>query len=670
MRRKTDEQGFAVFEGLGLKVSRSEKVILHVEAEIATVQPIRKSINWPELPTEVVELVTPPLGIAEILVLDSQDQPVKPIFEVVLEFESEEKRKSPFDFSRDSKNGASTRTFLGVATFLHVEIGTSFKVTAVSPNEELSATALVDGLSHSGGKAVVTMSPVLSSPIVVGRIVNAQGMVGKYKTLEYFLTKNNRYLRLAGFTTKADGTFRLLLESKQALGGGLAIQFSLPATSRKPKRLATVDLSHIVGPGFYDLGDVVLDTAPILAQGRVINSVGNPIVGAEVTLEFQDDEGIELSEDLGVSFWDTHVDVDEKTDESGEFTIRGAVHGRRFRVKAEHKSGLETVQNVVLGQIGIELRLGQARTVRGRVLLDSEIDPTLLEIVYGTPFAESERPYSDSPWLDLLGPPQKLGVDGSFVLPGLDSGQLTFVLRTNLLEEELFRTESVPIGEGDAEQVLEEIDLRGKLHSYSLTVVDDLGRMVPGAKVDTLYDFGFGFGSGHRQPFVFITLGSVPYITITADGWRDVEIENLSRDQVVVMLQGIPVQISLTNAHLVPKGFQVDARLILEGEDSYLSMFGAPMISRLDRSAGVIKLDQPGTYRVHFIPSPEQSKTETDIPLLMHFVPPPPPPDEEGEVAPVWPRIEVKDLRGVQVFYLSLDEHTLKELDKLSQQEE
>lgn len=629
---------------------------IHIGLNIITANPIEFPLDWNDWPSELITLVCPPLSQLEVLVYNSKGALVVPGFDVYLDFTNQANFDS-FDpvfarFLQDSPQKKTTRQ--GRVLFPFVEIQQSVRITAISPNEELRDSQTLTSPKFAGGKTTVTLTPATQNPILVGRILNDRGKVGRYKSLDVRLEIDNKYFDEVDVTTDGDGKFRVQIKDTGGRSGLLSLRLTLEATQRKPKRVAYAEVPLPLPNGDANLGDFILEAASLIAEGRVVDSVGEPISGARVVLEYRN----EYDADGEVPWWPMDWDFTEETTTDGTFAIRGDAEQEPLRLSISHRNHLSKEQEIIAGQSGLEVVLSRASNVVGQVLLDSEIDATMLKVTV-TSAEDLDKPtvVTFMNFLDT-GPETELAEDGTFKIDGCTPGRAVLVVEAILTGQELYRMDSLMIASGGEEQSLIDIDLRGQLSVIILTAIDGRGAKVPGVQI--VENKHIWFSSSIKQPFSLIAKGSIPSLTLRAQGWRDTKIENFSQDLEVVMRKGISISVALENPGVIPKGYEVNAWLFpLTLTDSDRPFATSVHLENIHARGASALLKSSGSLQVVFqlLPTDETRRRFENMwiefPAAFNGA------ERQGRA---WPVIEVQDVDTEQSFHVAMDEQILKDL--------
>ncbi|MHC4380534.1 MAG: hypothetical protein ACYSU1_05535, partial [Planctomycetota bacterium] len=463
VQAQTDEDGIAnikLFDLLKMELGDEDT---YVALMALTSVPIQHKVDLLDLPEEMPVLVLPELGQVAVRVVDELGSPVKESYLVDLkilnenEFQQDPQAAEGGNFWMDPREHQGARTVRGVAEYPLVEYGTLLRANVVSHDQERRAQVDGHGPSRDGGKVILEVSPTVDRPVIVGRIVNEEGMAGANLSLESRLnhrhpqqnSTHNRKIK-----TDGEGRFRMVLEDEYKEGGTRELTVTMRKTKRKPKRSVMVDLSRPFEPGVHDLGDLIVTVPPLLAQGIVLTPDGSPLSGADIRVERAQYYGQNKEHKWWNSLW--HLREDSAKD--GSFTLRGHVVEGEYRVSARHDDYLSVSQEIRLGTDGVELKMEAAVDLKGRFLFDASIDPEQLEVVVTQQNREDpEQQNQDS---------TSIGKKGRFRFEHRSPGMAGLILKCTATGEVLFSMEGILLSTiAGADHDLGDIDLRGVLRS-------------------------------------------------------------------------------------------------------------------------------------------------------------------------------------------------------------
>jgi hypothetical protein len=291
--------------------------------------------------------------------------------------------------------------------------------------------------------------------------------------------------------------------------------------------------------GEVDLGDVVLQPKPLLAEGRVTDGDGEPVAGARVYVSA--DDGVRPRP--------------AETDENGAFLLvasAGSTAGPR-RLVAIQGERFSEARAIEPGASDVQLVLSQTRvfgSFQGRVVLDPDVPReriavSLMPIDFYGHLLDQGIDFQRSP-----------DADGEFLFEKCLAGE--HVLRVSLHHRGHFDGEDLVVlrdvvtqaGVQSTDPRCQPVDLRGKIHAFRLTVIAPDGTPAPYGKV--LVD-------GRRRalpPLSFWTDLDMPtHLVLTTEtdadidvrvpGYQSVHLDDVSEDRTIELHSGLPLRLVL-----------------------------------------------------------------------------------------------------------------------------
>jgi hypothetical protein len=301
-------------------------------------------------------------------------------------------------------------------------------------------------------------------------------------------------------------------------------------------------------------------SGPVTVAGRVVDSQSRPISAAKIVIEVRAPDG-----QWDQLIWD---DGDTYTDFRGAFEIRRPLRANEsHRVTASKDDHwLEEPIEFTPGKTGVEIILSPAGAIKGSFLLDPSVYARNVTI-------EVRRellPHETQEDLTIWHPRE----DGTFKLSPLRRGKYGLRVTVDQGREILLDVEPVSVrdGETNEDRRLQGVDFRMKLRGIGLTIVDEKGKKVEGARVVVLPSLKVSpishdifYSTSER---VFMLVRQVPIdVAVVAPGYARVKLKNLAADQTVVMKKGIPVKVTLTGGARIPEApIFLQASLELEAD--------------------------------------------------------------------------------------------------------
>lgn len=272
-------------------------------------------------------------------------------------------------------------------------------------------------------------------------------------------TKNSwrRTTRSNGTRASTDGEGRFEVRVEPSLPEGERRELEVGGQERA--LLARVDISRSFGPGRTDMGDLVLAPAPLIVQGRVIDSAGRPVpeamITAQATSTSRDDTTLEIEQ-----FYDTTTST-----EDGAFALYGFTNASRMAIFLYHEHLQIPPLELPVGSRGIEIIAQESGGVAGQVFVDPEVPVGALRMSL-RPENVPENAMMDRFDSSVDSSRRKIAGDGRFQIGGLLPWSYTFSIDS----VEIPGIEIVP-GKLIRDPRLQALDLRGRLHAFTLDLV-------------------------------------------------------------------------------------------------------------------------------------------------------------------------------------------------------
>lgn len=339
--------------------------------------------------SEVVELMLPPTGEVDIVLQDAGGTQLVGDVEVGLV-----PRPSPFDVpnvERDPMNAFGIGARLeapiggevevahdGHARFRFVGLGQRLDVIAARNPASMLQRVETRGPTQFGERTSVTMTFGASTPSFRARVIGLDGR--PMRTSEVLVELFSRGSTLAGgrwprddeaafgpilrggmlgdarVRTDANGFVSVDYLPQQCFGGRplLLVEHDVGDASHAA---AVVELTNAWSPGTHDLGEIRLEPVPLVAAGRTIDDLGEPIANATVEV-FADNAKSRIH---GTS------------DRQGRFELRGIAFERRIRLSANSEGHLGGWRaDVARGSTDVDVVLPLGCEVFGKLAIPEE----------------------------------------------------------------------------------------------------------------------------------------------------------------------------------------------------------------------------------------------------------------------------------------------------------
>ncbi|HET6164290.1 MAG TPA: hypothetical protein VFG37_11520 [Planctomycetota bacterium] len=530
-------------------------------------------IDWPRAnvdlthpPSEPVLLRVGACGTLVVRVVDADGHPVPTAGVVVLEWLDAKRRdEPPFSFALERS---------GETTLPCVEPGCRFTLRTTLLERDPTSLEIV-GPRWAGDVATVDVPLASAHVVLVGRAVDAAGqplatssVVGRvaFDASTKEIGRQDLFGRL-----DADGSFRVDWSDRGIDPAARPESIRWRASTGPPLESRVLPFPALPTAGEVALGDVVFETPPLLARGRVVDDQGRPIAQATVVTKWPDGSKTRLR---------PGIDAESRGD--GTFELRGFEAADELLAFAVANEAFS--EAVPLPRDGSELRLVIPR--RGDVEGRLRAVPQEFRGSFSIELRGSEL-FGDRT-LDA----NDLASDGSFRFEGMAPG--TYDLEVSLarnfqLGESLLRVENVVVAPGETTRDPRLLDLDPWARVRYVEVHVDLadGAAVERVEAVTLSD-GWASSWIVRQPG---SVARVPTtrdrvdVAVRVDGYRQVVVPAVA-DRASVTLQPAyrvrlalgplpteyskktPTQLSLERSdHRFPMNWTRVDRVLREGQE-------------------------------------------------------------------------------------------------------
>ena len=216
-----------------------------------------------------------------------------------------------------------------------------------------------------------------------------------------------------------------------------------------------------------DLGDLRIDALGRIAQGTVVNDLGEPIEEATIQLQRERMRG---GKNRRPEFADEDFTAD-RTDAEGRYELFGELDSGRYRLRAEAAEHFP-VETADLGRgKPIDLTLDRKSRVVGTVLTPPWMPESSVRVRLESVVDPEQR--RDDQVHDHEG---KTYIYFDWVKPGI----YNVVIRTRDFPDPFLRIDGLEVlpGEMDIHSRLQDLDLGRFLHRFEITAVDDQGERI------------------------------------------------------------------------------------------------------------------------------------------------------------------------------------------------
>ncbi|MHC4852953.1 MAG: hypothetical protein ACYTF5_13145 [Planctomycetota bacterium] len=509
----TDADGYATWQHV------QASLLERTGWEVSLAIPLRKRVTAPvsleTLTLEPIVLLLPETGGLVVRIRDENGRPV---------------------------SGKGIRLELeAFATFLRV-------TAKASKRESLHRSVLmdVDGPRQPG--EIVTCDLLWGSaadprayyPVVTGRFVHRDGKPwseAEAVAWPSIFPYRPRHLPAEKIHVADDGGFRMALREPCPAGGRRIYRIYTKPTDEHGRIECRLDLSRNFPAGETDLGDVVLDRGVLLVAGQVVDDAGNPLPKAQVHVT-------QLVVGKRQDLWPSYdCSGGWKLTPKGEFALY-SIPGQplplgRLRLRV-YCRGLLSNNNVGfrMGTKGLRVVLQRGGGVTGSVALaDGQAAEDIRIALYGNDSNSRRQP--------LI-----LRKDGSFSQQGLRPGHMRLVACLNSGVKEVREASRVEIdgimitpGETNKDPRIQGIKIIGSVPRLKITVVDESGRPIAGARAAVLSQKGAYSGIADSRGRLILRPTKLPAdIEVAAFGFRKKRLAGLRKDQEVSLARGLAVR--------------------------------------------------------------------------------------------------------------------------------
>ncbi len=541
-------------------------------------------------PTELVELVLPPVGSVEVE-FEGASAHLRAGLEL-LEFGATppEDHDERFADGRRDLSAARVRfPFVGVGREL---VPWSFQSGEQRPHDEARRLGPVRAGDEVRLRVRLLVPEQASTTRLTGRVINQAGdALAQVR------------LRVSIQCEGGDDTTYQVIGSRSDAAGRFSVPCSLPCDVPVQVRLngehsdgrsfATVGRGVAVplDASAFELGDLRVVESTLLAAGKVVERAGAPVPRAEVDV-FERVDHVRANGESWVE-WRTHA-RGVRADEHGAFTFWGEAVGGRVWLQARSRARRSNLTRVERGQSDVVLVLERDGAIAGRVLLPP-LAPT--DFVYVTATSRIRNFHALAPDEDWNA---RLDTNGEFLLAGLPPDEYEINVYHDGRDAALETIERVVVKEHATtrDARLDPLDLRGLDELFVVEIFAPEGRplgavneLEHGESADDAWE---NEHTGHR----LILHRDGPPLWIVADGCAFQELIPASTPARITLQRAPRVRVRLDEALApLPEELEIGVAITSPGEPAWLSEFYADELHFGAARVGVGTLRRVGALK-------------------------------------------------------------------------
>lgn len=459
------------------------------------------------------------------------------------------------------------------------------KISASTPDRVFSAETLIAAPSSAKETLEVTLRMTAAGSKLSFVVRNQEGKLGKRVKVEAMVSpRPEKQDRLHSYALQAndEGLVSMTLEEEMAGTMPQALQVVLPPRGKHPLRVATLPLPQPFVPGEFFLGDAVLLPAPVQLRGTVTDYQGKPIAMAGFNLRQQPTN----PED----YWSMVQTYDCTTDAQGRFEMRGVNPPGIYRLETYRSGYRSDVQELRLAGQELSISLANNLKVTASILVDDHISSHDLKarLEYRSPNGSSSRRYA------------RIAKDFSFSTEIAAGDSVRLLLLCARTDQEVYAQELTALPPAGGDYPVGEIDLRGKLMRYEVSVHQENGQGIE--------DVSLQFADGHSasisvDSFSMLSSKTSEDVAILANEYRSTQVTLRPGQQDVTLQPGIRVEIIVPEFAGTRKNERPQLTLRLQQGESFLTR---SFVALDDSGRGHVTLSDPGTYAIFWQNIPQR----------------------------------------------------------------
>lgn len=458
-----------------------------------------------------------------------------------------------------------------------------------------------------------------TEPILQARVVDETGLPCGGRRLNASLSfgEGSASGRVGRMTrSDVEGFVRIPLDRR--LRGQVLVNLQLDQRrgGRSVGLMARAEPGRTVGDGVLDLGDLILAVPPFVAAGTVTDEAGHPVDVATPEVRL----ATAAHERSGPPLFVSAIVA------RNAFTIRGFVPDEELALVFRW-GGFAPIEPILFRRGATDLHVVVQRLVRLNVVVRHDLQndqAKALRIQVADDAGRAQRPgWGFTP----------LARDRARIGAGeLPPGRYTVHVRLPYDPIPLATIADVSLAaDGPADPRLREVDIRGRVRTVLLTIVDPLGQPVRAAGSLHLRgetadaDAWLRFDDGSLR----VPIGSRPVSgTLRVAGFRDLELRNVDGDRTIRVDPPLEVRVRLTPAPVLPAGITLHAFARPKGQppnplDTITRLRRGPIAgsgssgtAQVEPGRFAFSLSAAGEYEFTFVLAVRQESASVALPTM------------------------------------------------------
>lgn len=561
----TDADGMAVLRDLQAVRSTGKQppaYFLALVGPTGSAQRIAFDYDAPPATPPVLQLALG--GEVEILLQDARGQPLTGVWPVQLRVD--DPQRAGWSGTEENADALTLPARDGRVLFTHVALEQPLQAALRRGDEERAVYARFAGPRSAGERVTAVIQVKEDAPWIALRVLGPSGepLPGLRLLAEFAMEHGSGNGRTSwGAVGRAlDADSRLTFE---ALGDERVN--TVDRTFRRLVELSATDprsgdswsamreLSAPLAPGLNELGEVRLEKTPLVVEGSVRRSDGQPL-GERPSMQIQ-------LRDAGGAWTSTERRLATSW-QGPRFRIVGRVPPGELRIQAWLSSGSRAEVPFEIGATGVEIVLDPSVPLTGTIRLDPDIPPRAVALEFKNEAFLRQASTDNGVWS----------------LSGLPDGIYTMSFLEFWSNRSLWSVENLAVTNGKpADPSVLEVDLRGRIRPIKIEVVDPEGMAIEKWQIRLLGDDQTYWrdpprGYGDR----ILSSGAPLNFDIRADRFAPVEVRGVVADQRIMLPRGIAVRVAILSPTPLPDDLEYSVGLHDEanqmGGESYLDAAG------------------------------------------------------------------------------------------------